>query len=311
MTATSGGGFSLMVEGLSLAGMTETPAVIVLGQRVGPATGFPTRTEQGELEFVIHAGHGMFPRAVFAPGTIDEAFYLTIKAFNIAEKYQIPVIILTDTYLSDSYITNEPFDLSKVTIERGEFLSKEDIEALGKYKYMRHKFTDSGISPRVNPGQENVLVVTDSDEHTEDGHITESAEVRNKMVKKRLKKFQGVGKEIEAPLCYGPQKAKTALVCWGSTYGALREAVDQLNQNDEIVKMIHFSEVWPFPKTEFLGVMKGVKTFVVVENNAIGQMANLIRGETGLEANLKILKYDGRPISPNYIMKKMREEVLS
>lgn len=309
MTATSGGGFALMVEALSLAGMTETPAVIVLGQRVGPATGLPTRTEQGELEFAIHAGHGMFPRVVFAPGTVEEAFYLTAKAFNIAEKYQVPVIILTDTYLLDSYVTSKRFDLSRITIERGEFLSKEEIKALGKYGYMRHKFTETGVSPRIIPGQADALVVTDSDEHTEDGHITESAEVRDKMVRKRLRKLQGISKEIGSPLACGPEEAETVLVCWGSTYGALREAVDQLNESDETVRMIHLSEVWPFPKRAFFELMKGTKRFIVVENNATGQMAHLIRAETGLEAGEKILKYDGRPISPTYIVNSFRKEV--
>ena len=308
MTATSGGGFALMTEGLSLAGMTETPAVIVVGQRVGPATGFPTRTEQGELEFVIHAGHGMFPRAVFAPGTVEEAFYLTAKAFNIAEKHQIPVIILTDTYLSDSYVTTEKFDLSRITIDRGEFLSDMEIEALGKYKYLRYKFTESGISPRVIPGQAYALVVADSDEHTEDGHITESAEVRIQMVQKRLKKLDGVRKEVGPPSTYGPHEASTVLVCWGSTYGAVREAVDKLNKGDDVVRMIHISEVWPFPRERFVDLMKGAEQFIVVESNVMGQMTHLIRAETGLEAAGKILKYDGRPLTPLYIVNKFHEE---
>ncbi len=308
MTATSGGGFSLMVEALSLSGMTETPAVIVLGQRPGPATGFPTRTEQGELEFAIHAGHGMFPRAVFAPGTMEEAFYLTTKAFNVAEKYQVPVIILTDQHLADSYATPAKFDLSKVTIERGDFLSEEEIKALGKYKYLRHKLTESGVSPRVIPGQADALVVTDSDEHTEDGHITESAEVRNQMVEKRLKKLEGVRKEISAPLAYGPEEAETVLVCWGSTYGALKEVVDHLNENDSAVRMLHLSEVWPFPSEAFLRLLHSDR-FVVVESNATGQMAQLIRGETGMEASGKILRFDGRPLTPAYIVEKFRREV--
>ncbi len=309
MTATSGGGFSLMVEALSLAGMTETPAVIVLGQRVGPATGFPTRTEQGELEFAIHAGHGMFPRAVFAPGTVEEAFYLTVKAFNIAEKYQVPVIILTDAHLSDSYVTSERFDLSKIAIQRGEFLSEAEIEALGEYKYMRHKFTESGVSPRVFPGQKGALVVTDSDEHTEDGHITESAEIREMMVRKRLRKLEGIRREIGSPSTYGHKGAETVLVCWGSTYGALREAVERLTESDETVRMIHMSEVWPFPREAFLELMRGMRRFVVVENNATGQMTHLIQAETGLVAGAKILKYDGRPMSPTYIVNSFREGI--
>lgn len=309
MTATSGGGFSLMVEALSLAGMTETPAVIVLGQRVGPATGFPTRTEQGELEFAIYAGHGMFPRAVFAPGTVEEAFYLTAKAFNIAEKYQIPVIVLTDTFLSDSYVTAEKFDLSKIMIEKGVVFSEEELRAMGKYAYMRHKFTDSGVSPRAIPGQPFALVVTDSDEHTENGHITESAEIRKKMVKKRLKKMEGIRNEMASPHTYGHKNADIILLGWGSTYGALREAVIFLNKKGNNVRMIHLSEVWPFPKESFIDLVKGSEKLLVVESNPTGQMAHLIRAETGLKASGKILRYDGRPLTPTYIMNQFLEEV--
>jgi 2-oxoglutarate ferredoxin oxidoreductase subunit alpha len=306
MTATSGGGFSLMVESLSLAGMTETPVVIVLGQRVGPATGLPTRTEQGELEFAIHAGHGMFPRVIFAPGTVEEAFYLTAKAFNLAEKYQVPVILLTDTYLTDMYTTAE-FDLSKITVDRGIFLSDEEVHALGKYRYMRHKLTPSGVSPRVIPGQADALVVTDSDEHTEDGHITESAEVRIQMVYKRLKKMNGLRAEIGIPHTYGPKEAETVLACWGSTYGALREAVDRLNNAGAGVRMIQMSEIWPFPRKAFMDAIKGSRRLIVVEGNAMGQMAHLIRAETGVDTMGKILRFDGRPLTPAYIVTEFQE----
>lgn len=308
MTATSGGGFALMVEALSLAGMTETPVVIVLGQRVGPATGFPTRTEQGELAFAISAGHGMFPRAVFAPGTIQDAFYLTAKAFNIAEKYQVPVIILTDTYLSDCYTAIDPFDLSTVSIERGNILSENEIHALGKREYLRHQLTDSGISPRVFPGQSGVLVVTDSDEHTEAGHITESADIRNLMVEKRLKKFNGIRQEIGAPTTYGPNHAETVLICWGSTYGAVKEAVDALNTDGWSTRMLHISEIWPFPREAFLALVGDARHLVTVESNVTGQLARLIRAETGVDLTGMLLKYDGRPITPAYIIDRFLKE---
>ncbi len=308
MTATSGGGFALMVETLSLAGMTETPAVIVVGQRVGPATGFPTRTEQGELEFAIHAGHGMFPRVVFAPGTVEEAFDLTVKAFNLADRYQVPVILLTDTYFSDTYVTAE-FDLTRVTVDRGPMLSAEEVRALGLYRYKRYQLTPSGVSPRVLPGQPGALVVTDSDEHTEDGHITESAEVRCQMVQKRLTKLSGLRKEMGEPRRYGPEAAETVLVGWGSTYGALREAVDELQASGAAVRMIHLSEIWPFPRTTFLDAVKGGRRVIVVESNATGQMAHLIRAETGVAAAGAILRYDGRPLTPRYIASTFETEV--
>ena len=197
MVATSGGGFALMVEGLALAGMTETPVVAVLGQRPGPATGLPTRTEQAELWFAMHAGHGEFPRAVLAPATAAGAFHAAVKAFNLAEKYQTPVIILTDHHLATSYATVDRFDLSKVKIERGELLSDEEVKEMTDYK--RHKVTESGISPRALPGQGKALVVTDSDEHDEAGHMIEDAATRNAQVQKRLRKLNGLRREIAAP----------------------------------------------------------------------------------------------------------------
>ncbi len=308
MTATSGGGFALMVEALSLAGMTETPVVIVLGQRAGPATGLPTRTEQGELEFAIYAGHGTFPRAVFAPGTIEDAFTVTVRAFNIAERYQVPVILLTDTFLSDSYVTVPPFNLSEIRIDRGELLSDEDIKRRGKYQYKRHQLTESGISPRVFPGHPLALVGTDSDEHTEEGHITESAKIRELMVVKRLKKEELLRQEICPPYIFGPEGANTALVCWGSSFGAVKEALNEICKKENKVRMIHLSEMWPFPRSAFIAALKGVQKFIVIESNATGQLAHLIRSETGLQADRLILRFDGRPLTPRYILNKYRQE---
>jgi len=308
MTATSGGGFALMVETLSLSGMTETPVVIALGQRAGPATGLPTRTEQGELEFAIYAGHGMFPRAVFAPGTVEDAFKLTVRAFNVAERFQVPVIILTDTFLSDSYVTTPPFNLKEIRIDRGKVLSDEELHSLGKYQYKRHKLTKNGISPRVFPGHPHALVGTDSDEHTEEGHITESAEVREQMVEKRLKKHELLRQAIHAPFTLGPDDAKTALVCWGSSFGAVKEALHKINEEGSQVRMIHLSELWPFPQSAFVAAVGKTQKFIVVESNATGQLAHLIRSETGLQAERIILRFDGRPLTPSYILNKYYQE---
>jgi len=304
MTATSGGGFSLMVEGLSLAGMTETPIVIVICERPGPATGFPTRTEQGELEFAIYAGHGEFPRAVFAPGNVKQAFYLTSKAFNLAEKYQIPVIILSDQYLADSYFTTEKFDISSIKVERGEFFTESQVKKFGAYK--RHLITESGISPRLFPGQKLGLVVTDSDEHTEDGHITELADVKINNVNKRFRKLELLKKDIGTPFVYGSKDADTLLIGWGSTYGALKEATKILNDQGSNVKMLHLSEIWPFPVEAVSNELKISENSISVENNSTGQMAHLIRAETGVEVNKKILRFDGRPITPQYIVREFR-----
>jgi 2-oxoglutarate ferredoxin oxidoreductase subunit alpha len=305
MTATSGGGFCLMVEGLSLAGMTETPIVVVLGQRSGPAIGLPTRTEQGELEFAIHAGHGEFPRAVLAPATIEDAFWLTVKAFNLAERYQSPVIILTDHYLASSYFTAERFDVSKVAIDRGVLFS-EDVDKGSEYK--RYKITPTGISPRAFPmQQEGVLVVADSDEHSEEGHIIEDAETRSQMMQKRMRKLTGLKKDIAAPRLYGPKGADTTLIGWGSTYYAICEAVDALTGEGLGVNSLHLSELWPFPTDDVKNVLDGAHKTIVIENNATGQLAHLIQAETCVKVSDSILKYDGRPFTPSDIVQEVKK----
>lgn len=305
MTATSGGGFCLMVEGLGLAGMTETPIVVVDGQRPGPAIGLPTRTEQGDLEFVLHASHGEFPRAVLAPATVEDAFWLTIKAFNLAEKYQLPVILLTDHHLASSYATVDKFDLSKVTIDRGLLFSAEEA---GELKYMRHKITKSGISPRAFPGQEGALVVTDSDEHDEEGHLIEDAEARTQMMQKRMRKLFSLKKDIAPPQLYGPKSAETTLIGWGSTYGAICEAVDILRAERASVNLLHLSELWPFPAEAIADALDSARNSYVIENNATGQLSHLIRAETGRKVSGRILKYDGRPFTPVYIAQEVRKE---
>src|SRR4030066_1900183 len=236
MTGTAGGGFALMVEGLSLAAMTETPVVIALGQRPAPATGLPTRTEQGDLSFALYASHGEFPRVIFAPGTPEQAFYLTNKAFDRAEKYQIPAIVIFDQYLADSGWTFEEFDLSKIKYNDYR-IRGDEFKNLGGYK--RHAFTDTGISPLGVPGDSKYLVVTDSDEHNEEGHIIEDAETRIKMVQKRLfKKLSLIQQEIAPPTFYGDSSPEIVVVGWGSTFGVVKEAVDNLSKNKDIA-MLH------------------------------------------------------------------------
>lgn len=295
MTGTSGGGFALMVEGLSLAGMTETPVVIALGQRPGPATGFPTRTEQGELLFVLHAGHGEFPRTIFAPGTPEQAFYLTNKAFDMAEKYQVPAFVIFDQYLGDSMWTCDGLDLSRIKYTDYR-ISGEAFEQLLEYK--RHAFTESGVTPMGIPGHSSHLVVTDSDEHDEQGHIVEDAETRIKMVDKRLlRKLPLIQEEMEPPTLYGDSKPQVVIVGWGSTYGVMKEAVDVLAK-DRSIALLHFSEVYPFPSTEkfdYLKMLHDAKLAICAENNATGQFARLMRAETGFGFGARINKYDGRP----------------
>ena len=307
MVATSGGGFCLMVEGLALAGITETPMVVVLGQRPGPATGMPTRTEQGELWFALQAGHGEFPRAILAPATAEEAFHAIIKAFNLAEKYQTPVIVLTDHHLATSYTTVDRFDLGQVKIERGALLSDEELNRLADYK--RHQVTESGVSPRALPGQGKALVVTDSDEHDEAGHMIEDGETRNQQNLKRLHKYEGLKAEISSPKFHQMPNAEFTLIGWGSTYGAIREAADLLQKDGVMANILHISEIWPFPAEKVAPVLKNGAKSIVIENNATAQMAQLIRRETGYKVNGPILKSDGRPFSPQEIVDGVKKEV--
>lgn len=302
MTATSGGGFALMVEGLSLAAMTETPIVAVDAQRPAPATGFPTRTEQADLDFLIHAGHGEFARVVYAPGTIEDAFYLTVKAFNIAEKYQIPVLIMTDQHLADSSGDIAPLDLNKAKAQR-YIISKEDSKKVSAYK--RYQLSPSGVSPRAIPSWIEEVIYADSDEHNEEGHITEDADMRIKMVEKRFyKKLAGLSKEIEKPVSYNLEKAKTLLLGFGSNYGVIKEACAELGQD---FGFVHFPQVWPFPGQEASALLKGKKNIFTVENNAAGQLARLLMRETGIKVNRSILRYDGRPFNLDYLLERIKE----
>ncbi len=308
MTGSSGGGFGLMVEGISLAAMTETPVVIVLAQRPGPATGFPTRTEQGELLYVIHASHGEFPRVVFAPGSPEQAVYLTNKAFELAEKYQIQSFILIDQYLADTQWTSDAFNLDKL-IYNDYRLRGDKLQKLSDYR--RHQFTDTGVSPLAIPGESRHLVVTDSDEHDEDGHIIEGAGGRIKMVQKRVfKKLPLIIDEIEPPLFYGDKAPEIIISGWGSTYGQLKEAVDVFSKDGTKIAMLHFSEIYPFPSTkklDYLSLLNNAKTTICVENNATGQFAKLMRAETGYVFKHRINKYDGRP----FLLEQLVKEIMT
>jgi 2-oxoglutarate ferredoxin oxidoreductase subunit alpha len=306
MTGTSGGGFALMVEGVSLAAMTETPIVIALGQRPGPATGFPTRTEQGDLSMVLAAGHGEFPRVVFAPGTPRQAITLTNKAFDLAEKYQVPSFILFDTYLSDSQWTFDGLDPSTL-IATDHRLRGEAFKGLPEYQ--RHTYTETGVSPLGVPGDAEHLVVTDSDEHDEAGHIIEDGLTRNAMVEKRLfKKLPLIQSEISAPFLYGEPDPAIVIVGWGSMYGLMREAVDLLARSYSIA-MLHFSELFPFPlrdQFDYIAYLEKAEHTICVEQNATGQFARLMKVETGYEFGAQISKFDGRPFTVEGLVKELR-----
>lgn len=306
MTGSSGGGVSLMVEAFGLAGITETPIVIVDSQRPGPATGLPTRTEQSDLSFLLTASQGEFPRILISVRNAEDAFYKTVKALNLADKYQTVVILLTDQYLADSNITIPKYNLNNIEIERyisnGEEL-KEDEE------YKRYKVTQSGISPRMIPGNsKNQVVLVDSDEHTEESHITEGAEVRNAQMEKRMKKLELIKKDIEEPEFIGKEDLEILLLGFGSTYGALKDAVEELNNQGEKVGALSFGDIYPLPEEGLRKYAKQAKIIINVEQNFTGQLGKLITQETGILMTYSILKYDGRQICGNDIVDRLRKE---
>ena len=286
MASTSGGGFALMVEGLSLAGMIESPMVVHIAQRPGPATGLPTRTEQGELLFAVYSGHGEFPRIILAPGTIEDCFYLAQKAFDLADRYQVPVFILTDQYLLESHYNVPSLDPARIPLQ------KHFVET--KRGYRRYELTESGLSPRGIPGFGEGHVVLDSDEHDEEGHITEDLDLRTKMVDKRLKKLNFIKKDILAPELVGPENYRTLIIGWGSTYHAIREALQRSGRED--MAFLHFKQVYPLHPDTIAYIKKAKKT-VIVENNGTGQFGQLIRLQTGFDMDQKIFKYNGLPFS--------------
>jgi 2-oxoglutarate ferredoxin oxidoreductase subunit alpha len=294
MVTTSGGGFALMVEGLSLAGAIESPMVIHLAQRPGPATGLPTRTEQGDLELALYAGHGEFPRIILAPGTLQDAFLCASKAFFLADKYQVPVFILTDQCLMDSYYNVKEFP--EVPEEAPSFVAKTNLD------YARYRLTESGISPRGIPGFGEGIVCVDSDEHDEGGYITEDANVRAAMVDKRLKKQKILPEDSMAPEFYGTGGYQKLVLGWGSNFHAIREALCRKGEKD--TAFLYFKQVYPLPE-KILEYLRKAKEVICVENNATGQFARLIRRETGFEVHRKILKYNGLPFSVEELAQKI------
>jgi 2-oxoglutarate ferredoxin oxidoreductase subunit alpha len=287
VVTTSGGGFALMCEGLSLAGMTETPIVINLAQRPAPATGLPTRTEQADLNLALYAGHGEFPRIIFAPGTLEQAFNLSCKAFDLADKYQLPVIILSDQYLVDSYYIIDPIH-SADNFEQKTTIIRTSAD------YKRYQLTENGISPRGIPGFGEGIVCVDSDEHTEEGYITEDFDLRVKMVDKRLKKLSMLVDEVVKPELIGKNSYDTLIVCWGSNYHQVKEVLDIINRDN--IAMLHFSQVYPL-NIAVTDYFKQAKKIIVIENNATAQFKNLLQQELHVNCDENILKYNGLPFA--------------
>jgi 2-oxoglutarate ferredoxin oxidoreductase subunit alpha len=310
-TSTSGPGFSLMAEGIGWAGHTEAPGpVVILYQRTGPSTGLPTRTEQGDLQFVLHAGHGEFPRMAIAPGDVEECFYDTFDAFNYAERFQMPVILIADKFLASSYRTVPIFKTSELRVDRGQILAESDLASKPPYK--RYEFTPLGVSPRVVPGTRGGIFHTTGDEHDEFGHITENSEIRIKMMQKRMHKIQLASESIpdsKKVKFFGPEKADVTIVGWGSTKGAILDGMQDLEGDGIRCNFLQIRYMSPFPDTLVTRYLSNAKKKVLVENNYSGQLGALIREHTGISMDYKVLKYNGRPLSQNEIYEGIKEAV--
>ncbi len=307
MTATSGGGFCLMSEGLGMTGMTETPVVIMLAQRPGPSTGLPTYSGQGDLRFAIHASQGEFPRVVIAPGDVEECFCKTIEAFNLAEKFQIPAILITDKYLAESHGTAESFNQSRIEIDRGLLLAED--EYLAEEEYKRHMFTEDGVSPRAMPGMKGAIVRTNTNEHNERGYTTEDPELTAKMNDKRFKKQDALIKELEnyaTTKLFSLKEADVTILGWGSTKGAIREALKLLDKEGLKANYLQILYLSPFPVAKVERVLKSAEKTVAVENNRTSQLTSLLREHLLLTVDHTILKYDGRPFNPGELSQRIK-----
>jgi 2-oxoglutarate ferredoxin oxidoreductase subunit alpha len=320
MCATAGGGFSLMVEGLGLAGVSESAIVVGVFTRPGPATGLPTWTEQSDLRFVIHAAQGEFPRVVLAPGDRTDAFELTWKAFNLADQLQTPVIILGDTYLSDNRESVPPFDPTSVTVDRGKLVTEGDVkehpEALGEGGlYLRYKVTKDGVSTRALPGVTGACQVVNSYEHDEYGYGAQGEETVNRVAQneKRMRKLETARALVPPPVHFGsnPHAADMSIVCFGTTKGPLREAAKWLESDGIKVAILQVVTLWPFPAREVTAFLDLSERTMIVEGNYTGQLEGLIRQECLHTFGWRINRYDGRPFAPEQIYRTVKEVVES
>jgi len=334
MTATSGGGFALMVEGLGLAGMAELPLVVVLGMRPGPATGFPTRTEQAELLYVADCSQDEFPRVVLAPGTAERAFYAIVRAFELAQEFQIPAVVLADQFLLDSSWTmgnlrvltrppattgREGFKGPRVPGFKGSPQTLLDPrpspcgEGRGEehraapYSYRRFEVTGTGVSPFLRPGTREQLVSAMGSEHDEAGLGSEDAENRKRMMEKRMRKTTGLALRLSGLSEYPGTGEETLALCFGSTFGAVREAVELLNAEGAGIGMVHLDEMVPFPASALGRRLERARKVVCIEQNSTGQLARLVRRETGFSPDEVVLKFDGRPFTGVEVAERLKD----
>ena len=308
MCATAGGGFALMTEAVGMAGIMEVPVVVVEVHRGGPSTGLPTKTEQADLFQVYGASQGEFPRLIVAPKCIADAYETTVDVFNLADKYHLPVLVMSDLLLSEHPETVDPevFN-SDVKIDRGEVVS-EWKEDQGKFK--RFKFTESGISPRALPGTANCNYVSATDDHDEESILISdmytSPGTRRMIMEKRNRKIENLLKELPAPALEGPKDADLTLVCWGSTWGVVKEAVELLNAQGIKTNMLNIKYIAPFHAKEVSEILGKAKKKISVEVNYTSQMARHIKAETGISMDAHINKYDGEPLEPAFVVEHVK-----
>ncbi len=305
LVATSGGGFSLMVEALGMAGIMELPIVIIEGQRASPSTGMPTYTEQGDLRFVLHASQGEFPRVVVSPGDVEETFYVVFDAFNIADQLQIPVIVLMDKHLCSVHETVDRFNTTSLKIDRGKFLTEEEAKKIKEYKRYDTNM-DDGISYRTIPSYPNTMYVSSSYEHDDTGFTSEDTEIRNEQMEKRMKKINFLDKDIYKIRVYETHNPIINLVCWGSTKMACMEAQRMLLDEGIGSRILHYLYLHPFPSDDSIKYLSELPS-LLVESNYTSQLGGLIREHTGIEIKNRYLKYDGRPFYPEDIVNKVKE----
>jgi 2-oxoglutarate ferredoxin oxidoreductase subunit alpha len=307
MTATSGPGQALMTEAIGLAGVLEIPVVVIECARAGPSTGMPTKTEQSNLNHLVFSGHGEIPRVVLAPGTVEESFYLTVDAFNLAERFQVPVFVLSEQALCQSKATLPPLDIASTHVDRGRLIADGEV-TFGEYK--RFAFTDDGVSPRVIPGVPGGMHLAAGSEHNDMGVITENARNRTRMMDKRMGKLDAMRDELPKALVHGDPDASIAIIGYGSNRGPIAEAVDRLAAEDVVTRFLQLRTLWPFPEDEVREFIASADYVFIVENNYTGQLERLIRYVTGPLPSLRsIRKYDGRPFVPIEIMEPVRSVV--
>jgi len=309
MTATSGGGFCLMTESLGLASMAEIPLVIIEGQRPGPSTGLPTKTEQGDLQFVLHAAPGDAPRVVLAPGDIDECYTETKRAFYLAEKYQLPVIVLLDKYQAESFKT---FDLEKEELSLPLDFSqrwgiKERVEEKELLRGMFPRYAGQNSFQRTLPGTKQGMYTCAGDEHDETGEIIEDREIRIRMMKRRMGKLDLIKAELPSNLLYGSEKSELTVVVWGSTKGAALEAVEKLNREGKKINLLQIKFMRPFLDKQTAEFLHHAKNLLLIENNYSAQLGSLIREQTGVEIKDKLLRYDGKTFTVDEIYEELKK----